>query len=540
MSQSGKVLIIGLDGFTWKLGRRFMAEGVMPNMARLVKTGCHGNLCSVMPYETCPAWTSFQTGCHPGKTGIFSFFKFDRDLQKTGINNFSNIAVPTIWELADRAGKRVVSLNMPITSPPPKVNGVIIPGLLCPQLSRETVHPPEAYDRYIKPQKNYRIVNMDFAKTLKEFVDHQVSAEQIRSNVALQLMKEEEWDIFSVQMQSTDHLQHVQWWALDPEAHGYCPEAYKEVSRLYRTCDEAIGKLVETAGSDVTTFIVSDHGFCGVEHSVWPNVWLKHNGYLHLRPAPAPSKQVVLKERIKNALPPLKLLARCYGNILKYISDRQRKPMHCHRELIFLNQAIDYSKTTAIGLGALGIMIYIKGTLEQRQKLGQEMKGEILRDLGPESSQPVITKIGTGAEVYGSECEVDSIPDLVLTLAEGVYISPYPMDNKPVLTRYYSTPYYKDKQTGTHTQQGIMIISGPGVVGGKALDASLVDIIPTVMAHLGLPVPRHMDGQVLSKAFANPLSVQYEDVSLDKSERTEYSDTEQALLEKNLADLGYL
>ena len=49
-----------------------------------------------------------------------------------------------------------------------------------------------------------------------------------------------------------------------------------------------------------------------------------------------------------------------------------------------------------------------------------------------------------------------------------------------------------------------------------------------------------MDGQVLSNAFTDSLEVKYEDVTMDKSELTEYSDSEQASLEKNLTDLGYL
>lgn len=78
MASTKRVLIIGIDGFTWRLGRGFMAKGIMPNLASLVERGCHGNLRSVMPFETSPAWSSFQTGCFPGKTGIFTFHTYDR------------------------------------------------------------------------------------------------------------------------------------------------------------------------------------------------------------------------------------------------------------------------------------------------------------------------------------------------------------------------------------------------------------------------------------------------------------------------------
>ena len=41
MKGSGaRTLIVGLDGATWDLADRFIAEGRMPNLARLVKRVC--------------------------------------------------------------------------------------------------------------------------------------------------------------------------------------------------------------------------------------------------------------------------------------------------------------------------------------------------------------------------------------------------------------------------------------------------------------------------------------------------------------------
>ena len=57
-----RVLIIGLDGFTWHLAKPLIENGTMPFLGRMVEKGSHGELHSVMPYETSPAWISFQTG----------------------------------------------------------------------------------------------------------------------------------------------------------------------------------------------------------------------------------------------------------------------------------------------------------------------------------------------------------------------------------------------------------------------------------------------------------------------------------------------
>lgn len=540
-----KVLIIALDGFTWRLGRDLMAEGVMPNLAKLVKQGCHGNLKSVMPYETSPAWTSFQTGCYPGKTGVFAFHTYDHRERKVRLNSFSDISVPTLWELADRVGKTVVSLNMPLTSPPPKVRGIIIPGLLCVKLSGETVHPPEAYNKYIRSQKYYRIVNMDRAGSLRQFIGNQIAVEQIKSRVALEIMQDVGWDIFSVQMQSIDYTQHMQWWALDRNAHGHCPRARRKVLRLYRRCDELIGKIVSSVGPGVTTFIVSDHGFRPLKHYFFVNAWLKKYGYLTVIPPKTEisskfkSGLVAFKDRLKKQIPPLlKALARRY---IKKILRLPPEQLFYDWEIEHLRTRIDYSRTRAFVLGALGGMLYIIGTEEERKELARKIKEELLREYGPESRQPIIVNITSGEKFYGNEPRVDTLPDLVLELAEGVSILVHPLKDVIVMTQYYNnTEYYRDKQMGEHAREGILVVHGSDVFKGKSLDGNIVDIVPTVLAYLGIPIPRHVDGKVLKNAFVKPLEISYEHVIFDRSQKTRYTDEEQAQVERDLSNLGYM
>ena len=66
-------MVIGLDAATWTLIRPWIAEGRLPNLAKLMKAGVSGPLESIRPPITPPAWTSFMTGKNPGKHGIFHF-----------------------------------------------------------------------------------------------------------------------------------------------------------------------------------------------------------------------------------------------------------------------------------------------------------------------------------------------------------------------------------------------------------------------------------------------------------------------------------
>ena len=59
-----------------------------------------------------------------------------------------------------------------------------------------------------------------------------------------------------------------------------------------------------------------------------------------------------------------------------------------------------------------------------------------------------------------------------------------------------------------HREHGIAVLAGPGFRAGERIgEPSLLDVAPTVLAALGLPVGADMDGRVLAEAFAEPPSI---------------------------------
>lgn len=545
MSSKDRVLIIAIDGFTWKLARAFLDEGVMPNLAKMVQQGSHGNLRSVIPYETSPAWSAFQTGCFPGKTKIFAFHTYDRKSKKVRLNSFADIAVPSIWELADKADKTVVSLNMPVTSPAPKVKGVIIPGLLCPKLSAETVHPSEAYDKYLKARKNYMIVNLDWRDTVPQYAEQAIETESLRADVALELMNDVDWDLFCVQLHSSDTIQHKIWWALDRESEGFSEECRNQALEFYKCCDEIIGKLTAAAGDEALKFVVSDHGFSLKKAGFGLNTWLHRNGYLKYGSKKPEEGFAATKEKLKDNIPGLKALAKMYGQVGKSISGNIRKikqsmakpgstDMYAKTLLTHMRTYVDFENTKAFSLGGMAGMIYINGTEEERKQLASELTDKLLAEFGPDSEKAVITSVAPASETYGVPEVSDFGPDLVVNLADG-----YTMTIgycKDIL----SPGFYGGKQQGTHDRNGVFVANGPGVKEGVEFDADIVDIAPTALAFLSVAVPSHMDGKILNQAFSSPLSASYVETDYSDSTSADYSDDEQAQVEKNLRDLGYI
>jgi predicted AlkP superfamily phosphohydrolase/phosphomutase len=73
-----RVVILGLDGMEPTLAEKFMAEGMMPNLSALKDRGCFHRLGTTAPPLSPVAWSTFLTGCNPGKHGIFDFLARDR------------------------------------------------------------------------------------------------------------------------------------------------------------------------------------------------------------------------------------------------------------------------------------------------------------------------------------------------------------------------------------------------------------------------------------------------------------------------------
>jgi arylsulfatase A-like enzyme len=96
---------------------------------------------------------------------------------------------------------------------------------------------------------------------------------------------------------------------------------------------------------------------------------------------------------------------------------------------------------------------------------------------------------------------------------------------------------------GSHDEKGIFLAMGPGIEKGKILEgARLVDVPPTVLHAMELPVPSDMDGQVLAEIFTErERAVESVDLVLSRQSAENYlsADEEQQIKEK-LKGWGYL
>ena len=153
-----KVFIVSLDGATFDILIPFMRQGCMPNLQRLMQDSLSAELESVIPAVTAPAWTSFMTGNNPSKHGVFGFTQFDPADNRVKLTNARDIKSKTLWQVLSEKGKRSIVVNLPYTTPPYPINGILVNGWDSPP--RNFTFPEDLTDKIMQQFRLQELVKL--------------------------------------------------------------------------------------------------------------------------------------------------------------------------------------------------------------------------------------------------------------------------------------------------------------------------------------------------------------------------------------------
>src|SRR5258708_35407171 len=95
-----------------------MAEGVMPNLAGLVKEGDRRTILTQHPPLSPLVWTTMMTGVSPLEHRILDFTRYNPITHTLEPITSDERAVPALWNMAVTKGKRVDGFGMGATYPP--------------------------------------------------------------------------------------------------------------------------------------------------------------------------------------------------------------------------------------------------------------------------------------------------------------------------------------------------------------------------------------------------------------------------------------
>ena len=555
VAEDSKVLVIGLDGATLDLLLPLMEIGVMPFLSQLFQDGVWGQLETTYPPVTAPAWASFMTSKNPGKHGIYEFlYRRKGSVEQVPVNS-RMLGGKTLWRLLSEAGRSVGIVNVPLTYPPSEVNGFIIGDFLTPEGSRDFSYPPELVEEVEGqfgpyPLYHTQVYSKGGVEKVLEELDRLL---RYGTESALYLMREKPWDFFMIHFAGTDRIQHELWHILDPHHPMHDPgeaERYREgVLAFYRNTDAAVEKLVGSVDPETTVIVMSDHGFGPIYKFVNFNPWLMEIGFLRLKED--------LLSRLKNLLFRLGItpalgyrLAMRLGFARLRLSRGVSKRFIILRLLdqVFLSLAnVDWTRTKAYSQGNYGqLYVNLKGREpqgvvepgEEYERVREELIQALHQLEDPENEEKIVERIFRREDLYWGP-QLERAPDLCFLLKERY---------KALGTLDFSShrviePVFGN--SGDHRMEGFVVVRGPAVKDKARLEgARIIDVAPTILYLLGVPIPSDVDGRVLVAALKEEYVMANEIVHSETPSEVEilepaYSPEESEEIKERLKGMGY-
>ena len=533
-----ETLLVGLDAACFPVLRPLFEDGDVPHLESLFEDGINGKLESQIPPWTASAWPSLYTGTNPGKHGVFDFLRFDG--YDWDIVNSTDVRQRTLWEYADEAGLTSVVVNAPVTSPPPDIDGAILPGYLASE--NPQCHPPGILDDVRSEVGDYRVYahrETDERAGTERFDDY-LKLAKMRGKAFRYLADRFDPDFGFVQFQKTDAV-----------FHDY-PRDQEKVRRIYRAVDEQIGEILAECDPD-TVVVASDHGmgeYEGYEFRV--NEYLHEAGVVETTTEGqgVPSWFQIKDEELtrsddqtaesgQSALERLASTAASFGltyqrgkAILEWLGLAEYVGRHVPVGAVFAaSDAVDFQSSRAYlrSPSELGVRLNVEGrdphgvVPESEYDSAREEIISLLSDATTPEGAPVFEEVVPNEEyIYGPYAE------------EGVDVVAVPTEFQHSLSALVGDQF-DDPEPWNHKRDGVVAISGSGVESDADLDgAHLFDVAPTVLGILGVAPADLMDGDALPPVDA-PEPTTYPRFVTREQTATEDDDVAQ-----RLSDLGYL
>jgi predicted AlkP superfamily phosphohydrolase/phosphomutase len=498
LGKNRKILVIGLDGATFYILDKMIDSGLMPNLAKIITNGVRGELTSIITTNSAAAWISIMTGTGPGKHSIFEFRSCSpNNLYHKTIVSSRSIKRPTLLQILSYKGKTVGSLNVPVTYPPPAINGFIVSGMLTPSITHPATYPKNLYSELIDAIGEYIIDTpyIFYENRIEAFIEDLQAMMLKRTEAIMYLWQRYKPDFQIAVIAALDRLQHCLWRYIDTEHPRYNPKASKRhanhINQFFSNLDLCLKKVLQVIDNNTTLFIISDHGFqaCDLQFSI--NEWLANVGLLNYSSG---RKSALIKYLKSLDSPVFWKLRRWY----RRSALGQFKMLSSTKEINWHNTKaycpFDNQQAISINLSGREKHGIIKPGKEY--KLLLNLLKEMLHELKDPKTGAKVAKQVFLREEYFTGPFMELAPDLIMVPNVNFKISP--PHRKGML--FKPTGWI----SGEHSLEGIFIAYGNGIKSGTIIDdAAIVDIAPTILHLMEYNQAIDMDGKVLHKIFAS-------------------------------------
>lgn len=476
MTKPRRTFILGLDGLTFTVLDPYRAAGHMPNFDALQTIGVRGELLSTAHPGTPQAWMTIATGLSPTQHGVLDFTVLDRASRRLR-SVTKRQAGRAIWQLLGQAGMRSLIVNVPFTYPTDAVHGTMISGIPC-VLDDLAFFPRGSRLPFLERFPGYAVDALFEHDWLDGCEDRAFQATLRNTRRQLNVLdfslQNADWDFVFLVLGGPDRIQHGLW----DEIASFDARAVQ----CFRLFDEVLGRALRWAGDDGVVAVVSDHGFEKRSGLFFANEVLRDAGLLCVRTSAI--YRALARDVAKRVWNPLSARLGLRGALDS--ADILRSVKAKTADWQGAVGLADWEKSVAIATSTASIYLL------QRTVGGWKRVVEALEGTG-------LVRVGTPEEFYGPGPYTQGGPDLVYHVTSAKIAS-------PAFRNFGSSK--ERRNTADHNPRGVLYLSGPGIRHGSEIEgATVLDIVPTVLHMMGLPVDNRLRGTVLEQAFEEPQQV---------------------------------
>jgi len=284
-----RLLIVGLDGMTWRVANPLLERGDLPTIAAAMSEGTGGTLESLKPMYSTRIFTSVASGKTADKHGI-------RGLSDT---RSDQVLVKRVWEiLEEQLGWDYGLVEWYLTWPPAaSANGFCVPGILA--MTDDTIPADLSFIKKLRRQGKdirarggayYLGIGLDAARNgarlstltdlasiavaqrrpgatqLELYHRQQKALVRIISDATCHRLRSARPEMLAMVYKATDSVSHKYWKFFDPEPFGELEaadiEAYgRVIEDVYMLADSELARIRRYVADDGVEIIMSDHGF---------------------------------------------------------------------------------------------------------------------------------------------------------------------------------------------------------------------------------------------------------------------------------------
>lgn len=459
-----RLLVIGLDCASPHLVfDQFNAD--LPTFRRLMAGGTWGELQSSIPCITVPAWASMLSGRDPGVIGCYGFRnRADHSYDGLITADSTTVKVKRVWDVLTDAGKSSLVVGVPQTYPVQPLNGHLISDFLTPSTEKTFTYPAMLKPEILRLALDYPFDVREFRKTDRAvLLEKLIDLTETQYRVFETLLREKAWD-FAIHVNiGLDRMHHAFWRYHDPahRLHEADSSFRHAIHDYYVRLDQWAARLIEAAGDDCAILVVSDHGVKRMDGGICLNEWLWRNGWLHFT-TPPPEGTITRFEDVLHT--------------------------------------VEWSRTRAWGSGGYygRVFLNVRGrepegiiAPEDVSRVRAELSAQIA-SIPDHEGKPLATTVYYPDNIYQAVNGV--APDLIVYFGD--------LHWRAIGSLGYGRHWTFENDTGAddanHAQAGMYILYDPAARGrGRISGAQLMDIAPTVLDKLRVPIPNSIQGKII-------------------------------------------